>query len=120
MTDKLKGQETVTKNMQFGSSRPVTAERCGPFSSPLFLRVELVVIECVGGGAVGLEPCAIIIENVPRLIGVVKVQMWLGLDHNGTVTVYLIHLHHPTMLFLCFLQHFSVLLDQPLPVVPHD
>lgn len=79
-----------------------------------------MLIECVGGGAVGLEPCAVIVENVPRLIRVVKVQMWLGLDHYGTVTVYLIHLHHSAMLFLRLLQHFSVLFDQPLPVVPHN
>ena len=75
-----------------------------------------MVIESVGGRAVRLEPRAVIVENVPRLIGVVKVQMWLRIYHNQIFIVYFIHLHHPVVIFLCFLQYFSVLFDQPLPV----
>ena len=112
----LKGEETVTKK-RFGNAATYKHSRL--LSSPLLIVVGLVLVEGVGGRAVGLEPRAVVVEDVPRLIGVVKVHLWLGLHHNGAVTVYLVHLRHSSMLILIFLQHLSVLFDEPLPVVPH-
>lgn len=65
------------------------------------------MLKGICGGMEGLIPSAIVHENVPRLIGIIVVNMRLRVDLNMTLILSLDHMHPFLTFIVDFSQHFS-------------